>query len=261
MRGGSHGDWNRFLCSQILGAERDTMLLGSRQPSVSSSNPTKTTPGGMLPGGVAVVVAASPGTARAGLGHGARSRAPTPAPAASCSDGAAARGPVQATTGVGLRPGGRRRRSRSLGEVRGPYWRTPARRPWTRSGPWPKGKCAAARHVRVRCSKGTDQQGTLARSRVRQEGRACHGTRPPGPVQPRGKRIGDGGRSCPGKLLAAPIRGLATKVLPFPTPVRHRHVPENRDRGGCTPSPAWRLLARSTRGPAARSRPGGAGRY
>ena len=147
MRGGSHGDWNRFLCSQILGAERDTMLLGSRQPSVSSSNPTKTTPGGMLPGGVAVVVAASPGTARAGLGHGARSRAPTPAPAASCSDGAAARGPVQATTGVGLRPGGRRRRSRSLGEVRGPYWRTPARRPWTLSGPWPGGevRCGTAR--------------------------------------------------------------------------------------------------------------------
>ena len=48
---------------------------------------------------------------------------------------------------------------------------------------------------------------------------------------------------------------------PSPTPIRRRHVPENRDRGGCTPSPAWRLLARSTRGPAARSRPGGAGRY
>ena len=62
MRGGSHGDWNRFLCSQILGAERDTMLLTSRQPSVSSSNPTKTTPGEVLPGGVAVAVAASPGT-------------------------------------------------------------------------------------------------------------------------------------------------------------------------------------------------------
>ena len=66
MRGGSHGNWNRFLCSQILGAERDTVLPGGRHPSVSSSNPTKTTPGGMLPGGVAVVVAASPGTARAG---------------------------------------------------------------------------------------------------------------------------------------------------------------------------------------------------
>ena len=181
MRGGSHGDWNRFLCSQILGAERDTMLLGSRQPSVSSSNPTKTTPGGMLPGGVAVVVAASPGTARAGLGHGARSRAPTPAPAASCSDGAAARGPVQATTGVGLRPGGRRRRSRSLGEVRGPYWRTPARRPWTRSGPWV------------------------------------------------------------GSALVA-FRRTATEGLHSPLPAR-------------------RLLARSARGPAARSRPGGAGSY
>ena len=60
MRGGSHGDWNRFLCSQILGAERDTVLPGGRQPSVSSSKPSKTTPGGMLPGGVAVAVAASP---------------------------------------------------------------------------------------------------------------------------------------------------------------------------------------------------------
>jgi len=60
VRGGSHGDWNRFLCSQILGAERDTVLPGGRQPSVSSSKPSKTTPGGMLPGGVAVAVAASP---------------------------------------------------------------------------------------------------------------------------------------------------------------------------------------------------------
>ena len=64
MRGGSHGDWNRFLCSQILGAERDTVLPGGRQPSVSSSKPSKTTPGGMLPGGVAVAVAASPGGLR-----------------------------------------------------------------------------------------------------------------------------------------------------------------------------------------------------
>ena len=58
-----------------------------------------------------------------------------------------------------------------------------------------------------------------------------------------------------------PHRSVGEEALPSPTPVRHRHVPENRDRGGCTPSPAWRLLARSTRGPAARSRPGGAGRY
>lgn len=32
MRGGSHGNWNRFLCSQILGAERDTVLPGGRHP-------------------------------------------------------------------------------------------------------------------------------------------------------------------------------------------------------------------------------------
>ena len=46
----------------------------SRHPSVSPSNPYKTTPGEMLPGGVAVVVTASPETvggraAHAGLGH------------------------------------------------------------------------------------------------------------------------------------------------------------------------------------------------
>ena len=149
MRGGSHGDWNRFLCSQILGAERDTMLLGSRQPSVSSSNPTKTTPGEMLPGGVAVVVAASPGTARAGLGHGARSRAPTPTRAASCSEGP--------------RHAGRSRRLLASGSS-GPGAGGDALEAWGRSGAptgdsGPEavdafgalargGECAAARYVR-----------------------------------------------------------------------------------------------------------------
>ena len=111
MRGGSHGDWNRFLCSQILGAERDTMLLTSRQPSVSSSNPTKTTPGEVLPGGVAVAVAASPGNLLEGVpglrtpGWGTR---PAPRPGDYWRQG----------------PGGRRR-SRSLegGFSKGPYWR------------------------------------------------------------------------------------------------------------------------------------------
>ena len=99
MRGGSHGDWNRFLCSQILGAERDTMLLTSRQPSVSSSNPTKTTPGEVLPGGVAVAVAASPGTCGGG--------------SPGCARRAGARGPLPKGNYWRQSPGGRRR-SRSL---------------------------------------------------------------------------------------------------------------------------------------------------
>ena len=122
MRGGSHGDWNRFLCSQILGAERDTMLLTSRQPSVSSSNPTKTTPGEVLPGGVAVAVAASPGNLLEGVpglrtpGWGTR---PAPRPGDHWRQS----------------PGGRRR-SRSLeGGFQGSLLARPARRPSTRSGP------------------------------------------------------------------------------------------------------------------------------
>ena len=79
--------------------------------------------------------------------------------------GATARGPVQATTGVGLlRPGGRRRRSRSLGEVRGPYWRL---RPGGRGrvrGPGP-GWGVRCGTVRPGGETQTDQQGTLARSR------------------------------------------------------------------------------------------------
>ena len=117
MRGGSHGDWNRFLCSQILGAERDTMLLTSRQPSVSSSNPTKTTPGEVLPGGVAVAVAASPGTwwggpraAHAGLGHEARSpKATTGVRAQGAGDALEAWRGVSKGPYWRSRPGGRRR--------------------------------------------------------------------------------------------------------------------------------------------------------
>ena len=110
MRGGSHGDWNRFLCSQILGAERDTMLLTSRQPSVSSSNPTKTTPGEVLPGGVAVAVAASPGTFWRG--------------SPGCARRAGARGPLpaQATTGVRAQGAGDALEA-WRGVSKGPYWR------------------------------------------------------------------------------------------------------------------------------------------
>ena len=49
MRGGSHGDWNRFLWSRILVAEWDTMLLA--QADLMQ---------GMLPGGVAVVGGGEP---------------------------------------------------------------------------------------------------------------------------------------------------------------------------------------------------------
>ena len=88
MWGGSHGDWNRFLFSQILGAEWATMLLGSRHPHRFVLQSTWTTPEEMLPGGVAFAVTASPGTVGGGLrtsGWGAplarraRSHAPSPA--------------------------------------------------------------------------------------------------------------------------------------------------------------------------------------
>ena len=62
MWGRSHGDWNRFLFSQILGAEWATMLLGSRHPHRFVLQSTWTTPEEMLPGGVAFAVTASPGT-------------------------------------------------------------------------------------------------------------------------------------------------------------------------------------------------------
>ena len=87
MRGRSHGDWNRFLFSQILGAERATMLLESRHPLRFVLQSTWTTPEEMLPGGVAVEVTASPETLGGGLrtsGWGAplarraRSHAPSP---------------------------------------------------------------------------------------------------------------------------------------------------------------------------------------
>ena len=76
------------------------------------------------------------------------------------------------------------------------------------------GECAAARYVREVRRPGDRPAGDAGTESARQEGRACHGTRPPSPGQPRGKRRGDGGRSCPGKLLAAPIRGLARRFYP-----------------------------------------------
>ena len=122
MRGGSHGDWNRFLCSQILGAERDTMLLTSRQPSVSSSNPTKTTPGEVLPGGVAVAVAASPGTFWRG--------------SPGCARRAGARGPLPARATTGVRAQGAGDALEAWrGGFQGSLLARPARRPSTRSGP------------------------------------------------------------------------------------------------------------------------------
>ena len=83
MRGRSHGDWNRFHFSQILGAERVTMLLESRHPLRFVLQSTWTTPEEMLPGGVAFAVTASPGTvggraAHVGLGRSACTESPLP---------------------------------------------------------------------------------------------------------------------------------------------------------------------------------------
>ena len=69
MRGRSHGDWNRFHFSQILGAERVTMLLESRHPLLFVLQSTWTTPEEMLPGGVAVEVTASPETVGGRAAH------------------------------------------------------------------------------------------------------------------------------------------------------------------------------------------------
>ena len=70
------------------------------------------------------------------------------------------------------------------------------------------GECAAARYVRVR-RPGNRPARDAGTESVRR-GRACHGTRPPGPGPSlrTGRRRGDGGRPRAGKLLAAPIRGL-----------------------------------------------------
>ena len=77
MRGRSHGDWNRFHFSQILGAERVTMLLESRQTLLFVLQSKWTTPEEMLPGGVAVEVTASPETV-GGAGCARRFGAPFP---------------------------------------------------------------------------------------------------------------------------------------------------------------------------------------
>ena len=69
MRGRSHGDWNRFHFSQILGAERVTMLLESRQTLLFVLQSKWTTPEEMLPGGVAVEVTASPETVGGRAAH------------------------------------------------------------------------------------------------------------------------------------------------------------------------------------------------
>jgi len=69
VRGRSHGDWNRFHFSQILGAERVTMLLESRHPLLFVLQSTWTTPEEMLPGGVAVEVTASPETVGGRAAH------------------------------------------------------------------------------------------------------------------------------------------------------------------------------------------------
>ena len=135
MRGVSHGDWNRFLCSQILGAERDTVLPGGRHPSVSSSNPTKTTPGGMLPGGVAVAVAASPGGLRTpGWNPAWRLLAPS-------ARGPAARSRPGGSGGLLLALGARRPTARSKPSGNASAW-------GVRRSRWPKGAPLSPQDVR-----------------------------------------------------------------------------------------------------------------
>ena len=182
MRGGSHGDWNRFLCSQILGAERDTMLPGGRHPFRFVFQSDQDYSG-------------------------------RDAPWRRCCCG-------------GGEPWDCARRAGRHGDPTGDY------------GPeavdafgalW--GECAAARYVRVR-RPGNRPAGDAGTESVRREGRACHGTRPPGPGSTlrTGRRRGDGGRSRAGKLLAAPIRGRRGFTLSDPGQASSRSG-EPRPRG------------------------------
>ena len=118
------------------------------------------------------------------------------------------------------------------GKARGPYWRPrPGGRGRVRDPGPGGGECAAARYVRVR-RPGNRPAGDAGTESVRREGRACHGTRPPGPGSTlrTGRRRGDGGRSRAGKLLAAPIRGRRGFTLSNPGQASSRSG-EPRPRG------------------------------
>lgn len=161
----------------------------SRHPSVSPSNPYKTTPGEMLPGGVAVVVTASPETvggraAHAGLGHWG------PLPRAGTDEQArrpwhAGRfGPVLARPGPEADDAFGDPGQRSRGET-----------PGASKGRWHGVRVARDEPVKVRAHR-------------------LHQPRDP----TGGKRRGDRERAYPGKLLATPdVRGSVCGGLTPPT--------------------------------------------